>query len=76
MEINFPKSMRCSKSNSKSEVYSNTRIPQGTRKISSKQVKPAFKEMRKRRVRKPKVGIRKEIVKIWEEINKIEMEKV
>ena len=33
---NFTKSMRCSKSNSRREVHSNTGLPQETRKISNK----------------------------------------
>ena len=34
---NDPKPMRCNKSNSKREVYSNTILPQETRKFSNKQ---------------------------------------
>ena len=42
-----PKSMGCSKSSSKREVYSNTILPQGTRKISNKQSNLPSKGIRK-----------------------------
>ena len=41
--------MGCSKSTSKREVYSNTILPQETRKISKKQPKLTPKEIRERR---------------------------
>ena len=37
MKHDAPKLMECSKSSSKKEVYSNTILPQETRKISNKQ---------------------------------------
>ena len=40
--------MRCSKSSSKREVYSNTTLPQKTRKISNKQSNIILKGTRKR----------------------------
>ena len=46
------KSMRCSKSNFKREVHSNTSLPQETRKISSKQSNLTPKETRERRTNK------------------------
>ena len=51
-------------SGSKKEVYSNTILPQETRKISNKQ--PEKEEQTK-----PKVSRRKEITKIRAEINEI-----
>ena len=45
-------SMGCSKSSSKREVYSNTNLPQETRKISNKQPNITPKGTRKRRTNK------------------------
>ena len=64
---NFPKSMECSKSSSKKEVYSNTGLPEETRKISNKQHNLSPKGFRKR-TKRPKVSKRQEIIKIKEEI--------
>ena len=47
-----PKPMGCSKSSSKREVYSNTSIPQETRKISNKQSNLTPKGTRERRTNK------------------------
>ena len=60
---NFPKSMGHRKSSSKREVYSDTGLPQETRKISKKQPNLPSKGIRKRRT-KPNVSRRKEIIKI------------
>ena len=65
--------MGCSKSSSKMEVYSNTVLPQETRKISSKQSNLTPKETRERRRKNPKVSRRKEIIKIRSEIKEKEM---
>ena len=46
--------MGCSKSSSKREVYSNTILPQETRKISNKQANLIPKEIRERRTNKQK----------------------
>ena len=62
-----------SKSSSEREGYSNTILPQETRRISSKQLKLTPKATRERT--KPKVSRRKEITKIIVEINEIEMMK-
>ena len=43
-----PKPMGCSKSSSKREVYSNTSLPQETRKISNKQRNLTPKAIRER----------------------------
>ena len=71
--------MGLSKSNSKREVYSNTILPQETRKISDKQLKATresnLKQLEKGERTKPKVSRKKEIIKIRAEINEIEMKK-
>ena len=66
------KSMGCSKSSSKREVYSNTSLPQETRKISNN-LTLHVKELEKEQQTKPQVHRRKEIVKIRAEINEIEI---
>ena len=73
--------MGYSKSSSKSEVYSNTILPQETRKTSIRQPKytPKATGKRRRRRRKkkpPKISRRKEIAKIWVEITEKEMKTV
>ena len=64
--------MGCSRSSSKREVYSNTILPQETRKISNKQSNLTPKGTRERRTTKSKVSRRKEIIKIKAEMNEIE----
>ena len=54
------KTMGCCESSAHREIYSNTGLPQKTRKISSQQQT------------KPKVSRRKEIMKFREEVNKTE----
>ena len=49
----WPKPMGCSKSSSKREVYSNTNLPQETRKISKKQLNHTLKAIRERKTKKP-----------------------
>ena len=66
--------MECSKSSSKREVYSNTILPQETRKISSN-LTLHLKELEKEEQTKPEVSRRKEIIKIRAEINEIETKK-
>ena len=62
--------MGCSKSSSKREVYSNTTLPQETRKTSNRQPNFTPKATGKRRTKKtPKISRRKEIIKIQAEIN-------
>ena len=52
-----PKPTGCSKSSSKREVYSNTILPQETRKISNKQLNLTHKAIRERRTKKnPKLA--------------------
>ena len=57
----------------KREVYSNTVLPQETRKISNKQPNLTPKAIRERRTKKkPKVSRRKEIIKIRSELKRNE----
>ena len=71
--------MRCSKSSSKREVYTNTILPQETRKTSNRQ--SSFTPKTTGKIRKkleeeqktPKISRRKEIIKIQAEINEKEM---
>ena len=65
--------MGCSKSSSNSKVYSNTILPQETRKTLSRQPNFAPKTTGKRRTKKLKVSRRKEIIKIKAEIKEKEM---
>ena len=65
--------MGCSKSSSKREVYSNTILPQETRKTLNRQPNFTPKATGKRRRKNPKVSRRKEIIKIQAEINEKEM---
>ena len=67
--------MGCSKSSSKEEVYSNTILPQRTRKVLSRQPNHTPKETakrRRRRTKKDKVSRRKKIIKTSAEINEKE----
>ena len=50
------KPMGCSKSNSKTEVYSNTILPQETRKTSNKQPNFIPKTTEKKKNKKNKLG--------------------
>ena len=63
--------MGCCKSSSKKEVYSNTTLPQETRKTSNRQPNFTPKTTGKRRTKNPKIR-RKEIIKIRAEINEKE----
>ena len=53
METQQTKTMGCSKSSCKREVYSNTILPQETGNISNKQPNLATKAIRERRAKKP-----------------------
>ena len=66
--------MECSKSSSKRAVYSNTSLPQETRKSSNKQLTLHLKQLEREQTR-PKLSRRKEIIKIRAEINEIETKK-
>ena len=65
--------MGCSKSSSKREVYSNTILPQETRKTSNRQPNFTPKITGKRRTKKPLKIRRKEIIKIRAKISEKEM---
>ena len=65
--------MGCSKSSSKREVYSKTILPQETRKTLNRQPNLTPKTTGKRRTKETKINRRKEIIKIWAEINEKEM---
>ena len=71
---NHTKSMGCCKSSSSREVHSDTSLSQKLRKNSNKQINLPPQSIRKR-MKKSKVSRRKEVVKIREEINKIEVKK-
>ena len=58
---------------SKRGVYSNPGLPQEPRKISNKQHNLLLKGIRKRRASTVKVSRRKELMKVREEIYKIEI---
>ena len=68
--------MGCSKSSSKSEVYSNTILPQETRNISNKKPKLTPKAIRERRTKNSKLSRGKEIIKIRSEIIEKEMKEI
>ena len=68
--------MECSKSSSKREVYSNTTLPQETRKTSNRQPNSTPKTTRKRSTKQPKISRRKEILTIQAEINQKEMKEM
>ena len=51
-KLDNSKAMGCSKSSSKREVYSNTSLPQETRKVSNKQLNCTPKATRERRANK------------------------
>ena len=63
-----------SKSSSR-EIYSNTGLPQETRKISNKQPNLLFLKLAKVKQTKTKACRRKEIIKIKVEINKMQAKK-
>ena len=63
------KFMGCSRTSSKREVYSNTILPQETRKTLNRQPNFTPKTVGKRTTKKPKSNQRKEIIKIRAEIN-------
>ena len=66
--------MGCSKSCSKRVVYSNTVLPQETRKISNN-LNLHLKQLEKEKQTKSKVSRRKDIINIRAEINEVETKK-
>ena len=72
-KYNNSKPMRCSKSSSKTEVHSGTILPQETKKYWIDKLTLHLKWMEIEEPRKkPKIHRRKEIIKIWAEINEKE----
>ena len=71
MKQDNSKPMGYSKSSSKTEVYNNTILPQETRKTSNRQ--PNFTPKTTGKSRRKKISRRKEIIKVWAEINEKEM---
>ena len=65
--------MGCSKSSSKREFYSNSILPQETRKTSNNNLTLHLKQLEKEEQKNPKVSRRKEIIKIRAEISEKEM---
>ena len=63
--------MECSKKSSKSEDYSNTILPQETRKTQINNQTLNLKQLEKEEQTNPKVSRRKEIIKVRAEINNI-----
>ena len=58
MKTQQPKTMGCSKSSSKRQVYSSTIVPQETRNISNKQPNLTSKAIREKRTKKPQTVTR------------------
>ena len=73
MKTNNSKPMGCSKSISKREVYSNTILPQETRKTLNRLPNFMPKTTDKRRTKNPQISKTKEIIKIRAEIIEKEM---
>ena len=67
--------MGCRKNSSKTEVYSNTSLPQETRKISNN-LTLHLKQLEKEEQKMHKVSRRKELIKIRSEINEKEMKEM
>ena len=65
--------MGCSKSSSKREIYSNTILPQETRKTLNRQPNFTHKTIGNIRTKNPKISRRKEIIKIRAEIHEKQM---
>ena len=70
-----PKTLGCSKSGHKRNLYSNPGLPKEGRKISDSQPNLCLKELEKEQQMKPQTSRRQEIIKIREEINAIETNK-
>ena len=67
--------MGCCKGSAQREVHNNTGLPQKEEKSQINNLTHHLKELEKDEQTKPKVNRRKEIIKISEEINKIEIQK-
>ena len=66
---NNSKPTGCSKGSSGREVSSNTILPQEKIKTFNRQPNFTPQTTEKRRTKKPKISRRKEIIKIWAEVN-------
>ena len=71
MKHNDPKSMECSKSNTKREIYSNTNLSQKKKKLQMNNLTLHINELEKTNQTKSKVSRRKEIIKIRARIKEI-----
>ena len=69
------KARGCSKSSSKREVYSNTSLTQEARKTLNRQ-HLHLEQLEKEEQNLPKISRRKEIIKIWAEINEKEIKEI
>ena len=67
--------MECSKSSPKRELHSDKGLPQKQEKSQINNLTYHLKELEKEEQTKPKVSRRKAIIKIREEINKIDIKK-
>ena len=70
MKTRHSKPIGCSKSSSKTEIYSNTILPQETRKTLNRQSNFTQKQLENEKLKNPKINRRKEIKKIGTEIKK------
>ena len=75
MKTHVSKSMGCSKSSSKKEVYRDTDLPQEMRKITKNNLTSYLKKLEKEEQIMLKISRRKEIIKVREKIHKTEIEK-
>ena len=69
------KSIGCHKSSAQREIHSNTGLPQNEERSQIDNLTHHLNELEKEEEKKPKVNRKKEIIKIKEEINKIEIQK-
>ena len=76
MTVKTWQSMGCSKCSPKREICSNTILPQETRKTLNGQPNLHLKQLGKGEQEKPKISRRKEIIKIWAEINEKQMKEI
>ena len=72
-KYDISKPMRCSKSSSKTEVHSGTILPQETKKYWIDKLTLHLKQLEKEEPKNPQISRRKEIMKIWAEVNEKEM---
>ena len=68
--------MGCSKSSSKRNVYSNTVLPQETRKTLNRHLILYLKQLEKEEPKNPKISRRKDIINIQAEISEKEMKEM